>query len=212
MANPNPQHTPTDGLGVAAYVQLSGSSGSSVITNPSGGSTAHGGSVQGTNGQGIGATAGGSGSATTAPGFPNGQYALTLSVSAAGGFASSLAVTARLADVLNNTYTPVGNIVTVSYNNPSTDGDGDTPAWYNPSNFAGYSADIASVSEATVSAGNEVFTITALHPGQAIIECQFPTFDNTLGNGASGAVDGGSPMQQNPVNMIYAQVVVTVIP
>lgn len=202
MANPNPQHTPTDGLGVAAYITLSGSSGSSVIHNSSGGAN----QSNGNNGQGIGPGTAASGTKPVA------QYSLTLSVGAAGGFASSLAVTAALKDVGNNAYTPVGNIVTVSYNNPSTDGDGDTPAWYNPSNFSGYSADVASVSEASVSSGNEVFTITALNPGQAIIECQFPTFDNTLGNGATGATDGGSPMQQNPTNMIYAQVVVTVIP
>lgn len=209
MANPNPQHTPTDGLGVAAYVQLSGSSGSSVITNPSGGSTAHGGSVQGTNGQGIGATSGGSGSSTTAPGFPVAQYAVTLSVSAAGGYASSLAVTARLADVQNNTYTPVNTIVAKSYNNPSKG----SPAWYRPSNFAGYSADVASVSEASVSAGNEVFTITALNPGQAIVECAFPTFDNTLGNQEPQSPPSPpNPETLNPLMAIYAQVIVTVIP
>jgi hypothetical protein len=122
-----------------------------------------------------------------------------LSVSAAGGYASSLAVTARLADVQNNTYTPVGNVVAKSYNNPSAG----SPAWYRPSNFAGYSADVASVSEATVSSGNEVFTITALNPGQAIVECQFPTFDNT---------NGDYTQTGNPKDMIYVQVVCTVIP
>jgi hypothetical protein len=79
-------------------------------------------------------------------------------------------VTAQLKDVSNSAYTPVGNIVVKSYNNPSAG----SPAWYRPSNFAGYSADVASVSEATVSVGNEVFTITALHPGQAIVEVPVP--------------------------------------
>jgi len=189
MANPNPQHTPTDGLGVAAYITLSGSSGSSVITNTSGGAN----KTDGGNGQGVGAGTAASGSKPVA------QYALTLSVSAAGGYASSLAVTAALKDAQNNAYTPVNNIVVKSYNNPSA-GD---PAWYNPSNFAGYDPDVASATEPSVSAGNEVFTITALAPGQAIIECQFPTFDNTEGDSAGTG---------NPFDMIYVQVVVTVIP
>jgi hypothetical protein len=189
MSNPNPQHNPTDGLGVAAYVTLSGSSGSSVIENTSGGAN----KTDGGNGQGIGAGTAASGTKPVA------QYSLTLSVAAAGGFASSLAVTAALKDVANSAYSPVGNIVTKSYSNPSAG----SPAWYNPSNFTGYTADVASVTESTVSAGNEVFTITALAPGQAIIECQFPTFDNT---------DGDDTNTGNPRDMIYVQVVVTVIP
>ena len=199
MANPNPQHTPTDGLGVAAYVTLSGSSGSSVIYNSSGGAN----KSNGNNGQGIGPGTAASGH------FPVAQYSLTLSVSAAGGYASSLAVTAALVDVGNNAYTPVGTIVAKSYNNPSAG----SPAWYNPSNFAGYSADVASVSESGVSSSNEVFTITALNPGQAIVECAFPTFDNTLGNQEPQSPPSPpNPETLNPLMAIYAQVVVTVLP
>jgi len=191
MANPNPQHNPTDGLGVAAYINLSGSNGLSVITNPSGGSTVHPG-TNGGNGQGIGATAGSS--------FPQGQYALTLSVGANGGYETSLVCLATLVDVKDNAYSPVGEIVVKSYNNPSAG----SPAFYRPSNFAGYSADVASVSDtASISVGSESFVITALNPGQAIIEVQFPTFDNT---------EGDSSGTGNPFDMIYAQVVVTVIP
>lgn len=189
MANPNPQHNPTDGLNVAAYVTLSGTSGSSVIHNSSGGAN----KTDGGNGQGVGPGTAASGTKPVA------QYSLTLSVAAAGGYASSLAVTAALKDVINGAYTPVGNIVVKSYNNPSAG----SPSWYRPSNFAGYSADVASVTEATVSAGNEVFTITALAPGQAIVECQFPTFDNT---------NGDSSGTGNPFDMVYVQVVVTVLP
>lgn len=190
MANPTPQPTPTTGLNVAAYITLSGSSGSSVIHNSSGGANA----ANGANGQGIGPGTAASGTKPVA------QYSLTLSVAAAGGYVASLAVTAALKDVANSAYTPVGNIVVKSYNNPGVFG---TPAWYKPSNFAGYDANVASVSEATVSAGNEVFTITALAPGQAVIECQFPTFDNT--NGVSSGTG-------NPFDMVYVQVVVTVLP
>lgn len=188
MANPNPQHNPTDGLGVAAFVQLTGTN----LTNRSGGSLAHPGS-NGGNGQGIGATASsGSGAGT----FPVAQYALTQSLSAAGGFAATTQLAVVLKDVQNNTYSPTGSPVYKSYNNPGVSG---TPAWYKPSNgTAGpntYNPNVASVSGSGL--------ITALAVGQAIIEVQFPTFDNTEGD-SSGTGD--------PFDMIYAQIVVTVIP
>lgn len=188
--NPNPQHNPTDGLGVAAYVTLSGSNGNSTILNSSGGAN----KTNGNNGQGIGPGTAASGS------FPVAQYSLTLSVAAAGGYETSLVCLATLKDVANSPYSPVGEIVVKSYNNPSAG----SPTWYKPSNFAGYSADVASVSDtASISVGSESFVITALNPGQAIVEVQFPTFDNT---------NGDSTGTGNPVDMIYVQVVVTVIP
>src|SRR5208337_2500653 len=130
MANPNPQHTPTDGLGVAAYVQLSGSSGSSVIES-------NGAAFPG---QGTGAVPSGT--------RPVAQYGLTLSVSSAGGYVNSLAVLADLVDAQNNVYVPsdLDQFTAISYNNPSAG----SPAWYNPSNFAGYSADVASVAVAGI--------------------------------------------------------------
>jgi len=189
--NPNPQHNPTDGLGVAAYVTVSGSNGNSVINNSSGGAN----KTNGNNGQGIGPGTAASGN------FPVAQYSLTLSVGANGGYETALVCLATLKDVGNNAYSPVGSIVVKSYNNPSAG----SPTWYNPSNFAGYSADVASVSDtASISVGSESFVITALNPGQAIVEVQFPTFDNTNG-------DAGNE-QENPIDMIYVQIVVTVIP
>src|SRR5271166_404598 len=155
--NPNPQHVPTDGLGVAAYVHLSGSSGSSVIES-------NGAAFPG---QGTGAVPSGT--------RPVAQYGLTLSFSAAGGYASSLAATASLVDAQNNSYDPsdLDQFTAISYNNPSAG----SPSWYNPSNFAGYSADVASVSAAGISGSTSSITITALHPGQAIVEVAFATFD-----------------------------------
>ena len=200
--NPNPQHVPTDGLGVAAYVVLSGGTGASALSNHSGGSLGHPGS-NGGNGQGIGATEGGSSSVATAPGYPNAQYAITLSVSGAGTYETSAALTAGLVDVQNNPYDPsdLDQFTAVSYNNPSAG----SPSWYRPSNFAGYSADVASVVAAGISGSTAGITITALNPGQAIVEVAFATFDNTLGNTAQ-------PPADQPVMKIYVQVVVTVIP
>ena len=183
--NPSPQHTPTDGLGVAANIQLSGSSGSSVIEAPS---TAF-------PGQGNGASPSGT--------KPVAQYGLTLSVSAAGGYASSLAVTADLVDAQNNPYIPsdLDQFVAVSYNNPSAG----SPSWYRPSAQSGYSADVASASAAGISGSTSSVTISALHPGQAIVEVAFATFDNTLGNTAQ-------PPADLPANKIYVLVIVNVIP
>lgn len=187
--NPNPQHTPTDGLGVAAYITLTGGTGSSALTNRSGGSLVHPG-TNGGDGQGIGATSGGV--------YPNAQYAITLSVSAAAGYETTAALLAQAVDAQDNLYAPNGNFTATSYNNPSAG----SPAWYKPSNFAGYSADVASV----VASGYEdgVISITALHPGQAIVEVAFPTFDNTIGTDTQA--------EDEPTMFIYAQVVVTVIP
>lgn len=188
--NPSPQHTPTDGLGVAAYVHLSGSSGSSVIE------------AVGTafSGQGNGASASGT--------KPNAQYGLTLSVSAAGGYASSLAATASLVDVQNNSYDPsdLDQFTAISYNNPSAG----SPSWYRPSagtsgGSASYNADIASAVAAGISGSTSSVTITALNPGWAVVEVAFATFDNTLGNTAQ-------PPADQPVQKIFVQVLVQVIP
>jgi hypothetical protein len=197
MANPNPQHNPTDGLGVAAYVVLSGGTGTSALSNPSGGNLGHPG-TQGTNGQGIGATEGGSTSVATAPGFPSAQYAITLSLSAAGTYETAAVLTAALVDVKNNSYSPVGNFTAYSYNNPAAG----SPAWYKPSNFAGYSADVCSA--AASSTNDATITITGLHLGTGIVEVAFPTFDNTIGTDTQA--------EDEPTMFIYVQVIVTVIP
>ena len=197
MANPNPQHVPTDGLGVAAYVVLSGGTGASALSNPSGGALGHPG-TNGANGQGIGATEGGSNSVATAPGFPVAQYAITLSLSAAGTYETVAVLTAAAVDAKNNSYSPSGNFTATSYNNPSAG----SPAWYKPSNFAGYSADVCSV--AASSTNDATITITALHLGQGIVEVAFPTFDNTIGTDAQAELE--------PQEFVYVQVIVTVIP
>src|ERR1035438_1232632 len=98
MANPNPQHNPTDGLNVAAYVQVTGTN----VTNCSGGA----GSAQGLTGfplgQGIGAA--------PSSHHPVAQYALTLSLGArtVNGvvYAATCQLTTLLKDVANTTYTP----------------------------------------------------------------------------------------------------------
>ncbi len=199
MANPNPQHVPTDGLGVAAYVTLSGGTGASALSNPAGGALGHPGAVASPiNGQGIGATEGKTSSVSTAPGFPVAQYAITLSLSAASTYETTAVLTAALVDVQNNAYSPVGNFTATSYNDPAAG----SPAWYKPSNFAGYNASVASA--VASSTNGATITVTALAVGQAVIEVAFPTFDNTLGTDPQAELE--------PDNFIYVQVLVTVIP
>jgi|GEM_PF-4437172 hypothetical protein len=196
MSNPNPQHNPTDGLGVAAYVQVTGTN----ITNcASGGLTvateATANDTRGLNGQGYGAVA-----SSSKPVGANAQYALTLSLGGKtyGGtvYSDTCQLTTVLKDVHDVTYVSwVGSPVYKSYNDPQAD----SPAWYKPSPFAGYNANVASVSATGL--------ITGLAVGQAVIEVQFPFCDF-----ASSSLDP-EPTQNSgdPVMMVYCQVLVTVV-
>jgi hypothetical protein len=198
MANPNPQHNPTDGLAVAAYVQVTGGDAGNQLTNLSLGAA----KVQGTTGaplgQGIGA---GMGSTN----HPQAQYHLTLSLAhnLVNGvqYIATCQLTTVIKDVANTTYTPrIGSPVYKSYGDP-------VGAWYNPSNGisgngllanqVAYSALVASVSLTGL--------ITALHVGQCIVEVQFPVFDNVM----TPETDHDTA---DPTQMIYAQIVVDVIP
>jgi hypothetical protein len=53
------------------------------------------------------------------------------------------------------------------------------------------------------STNNGVGTIVARNVGQTVVECQFPTFANT---------EGTSSQTGDPFDMIYAQIIVTVVP
>ena len=196
MANPNPQHNPTDGLNVAAYVQVTGTN----IANVNGGglivateATYPGTVAAPALGQGFGAVASTS--------HPVAQYSLYLSLSSKSIYGVQLHNTCQLTtvlkDVANTTYSPVGSPVYKSYGYPGA------AAWYNPSMYSdatstspAYAVNIASVSGSGL--------ITAVAQGQCIVEVQFPTFDDVM-----------TPEQDhdtsNPTMMIYAQILVTVV-
>jgi len=189
MANPNPQHNPTDGLAVAAYVQVTGTN----VTNNSGGAGAAQGTVGFPLGQGIGAA--------PSTKHPVAQYELTLSLGSktVNGvvYSNTCQLTTVVKDVANTTYSPVNSPVYKSYGNP-------VGGFYNPSNAVSGNGLLAnqvaySALTASVSAGG---LVTALHVGQTIVDVQFPVFDNTLGNEST---------MGNPKNMIYIQIVVNVI-
>jgi hypothetical protein len=205
MANPNPQHNPTDGLAVAAYVQVTSSNerGPSNLTNPANGgltvsteATAH--DATGLNGQGYGAVAGAN--------HPQAQYQLQLSLSnkTIGGviYSNTSQLTAVIKDVANTTYTPrIGSPVYKSYGAPATGG------FFNPSNAisgngllanqVAYNARVASVSATGL--------VTARAVGQCIVEVQFPVFDNVM----TPETDADTA---DPTQMIYVQIVVNVVP
>ena len=199
MANPNPQHVPTDGLNVAAYVQVTGTN----ITNCAGGgltiaTEATANDTTGLNGQGYGAVA-----SSSKPVGAVAQYALRLSLSGKtiGGtvYASTCQLNTVLKDVHNAAYTGIQSPTYKSYNDPLAG----NPAWYRPSNGqAGpetYNPNVASVSSAGL--------ITAIAVGQAIIEVQYPTFDFV-----QSSLDPEPTKQSgDPVMMIYCQIVVTVV-
>jgi len=212
MANPNPQHNPTDGLNVAAFVQVTGTN----ITNCNGGgltvaneATYPGTEVAPGNGQGYGAVAG---VRATPPGtsYPVAQYALQLSLGAKTYLGTAYAATCQLAvqlkDVANTTYSTTTTPTYKSYGNPGTVGpNGRAYSNYSDttSTSPAYSANIASVSGSGL--------ITGLAIGQCIVEVQFPTFD--FNGGITSTNPEGEPTQASgdPVMMIYAQILVQVV-
>lgn len=203
MANPNPQHNPTDGKGVAAFVQITGTN---VSNCANGGLTvAQEGTpndTTGLNGQGYGAV--------SSANHPVAQYQVQLSRSGKtiGGtvYASTVQLTTVLKDVANTTYTPVGTPVYRSYGDPANKA-ATPPAWYKPSRGTSggitgntsYDENVASVSSSGL--------VTARANGQTIIEVAFPTFDNTLGTDAQVA----NGITAEPKNFIYAQLITNVV-
>jgi hypothetical protein len=202
-----PSSNPTTGLGVAAYVHVSG-----VNVTPAGGLTG------GPTNDPIGPTSGfpqGQGTgAVPSTGHPVAQYALTLSLSGATVdgvlYASSAELTASVVDCANTAQTGAYEVDAVweAYCAPAPNTEG----WYRPNNFVppGKSP---KYDAATVILGTPYGTydadvvVTANAVGQCIVEAQWPTFDNDLGDN-----DGYARPTETPIMMIYAQVVVTVIP
>lgn len=203
-----PSSNPTTGLGVAAYVQVTGPN-----VQPAGGLTgaptndAIGGATSGyPQGQGSGAS--------PSANHPVAQYSLTLSLTGktVNGvkYNSSAELVAVLKDVANTTIVNGGynqtDVVWEAYCAPAPNTEG----WYRPNNgTAGPNTYNACV--VTLGAGYGTYdadvVVTANAVGQCIVEAQFPTFDNTLGDN-----DGYNIPEQTPVMMIYAQIIVTVIP
>jgi hypothetical protein len=162
MANPNPAHNPTDGLGSAVYVHVTGTN----LTNRSGGgltvaSEATYAGTSAANGQGYGAI----GNVTNRPNF---QYALTLSLSsklvAGVQYSNACTLTTTITDVAGTTYSQVGS--------PTYKTLCPQSAPLRPSSTN--SPDIIATCSSNV--------VTAVAVGQVVLEVTFPTFDQVGGN------------------------------
>ena len=159
--------------------------------------------VSGTNLGNCSQPVGGAGQGTGAipsANHPVAQYALTLSLASKTisgvAYHNTCQLTTTIKDVANTTFSGTNSPVYKSYANPSG-------GFYNPSVFTppsgspAYSGQIASVSGGGL--------ITALAVGQCIIEVQFSTFDDVQ----TPATNTGTA---NPWQMIYAQIVLNVVP
>lgn len=134
----------------------------------------------------------------------NNVYKVTLSVAnsnAVTGVYGTVAVTASLYDLAGSFQSIAGSVTAISYNFLPTASSGTQESYPVPNATVGAVASVGAVS-ITASAG--VATITPLNAGQAVIEFEYPF----AGNGEG--LTGGSLLQQN--DMVYAQVLVTVVP
>jgi hypothetical protein len=150
MANPSPAHNPTDGLGSAVYVQLSGTNVIPYLT-PS-------------------------------ANHPNpAHYSVTLSLSGAGGFASSVVITPSLVDVSDAAYAATAaSWVYNSYNNPQVTEASFQTGPGNPTNLDPKPTQTAKLCSVSASGASTV-TVTGLSYGKAVIEVVYPTFDGSEG-------------------------------
>jgi hypothetical protein len=120
------------------------------------------------------------------------EYTMILSKSGASGYDVFVNLTLAAKDVKGGIYNPQGNFFVRNPANPSAG----SPAFYKPSNFAGYTADVFSAVASGTNNSNVL--VTALAVGEGTLELCFPTFDNT---------EAGSTPE-----MVYAKLDVTVIP
>jgi hypothetical protein len=200
-----PSSNPTTGLGVPCYVHVSGTN-----VQPAGGitgapsNTAIGGSGGFPQGQGSGAS-------PSKPSSPVAQYSLTLSLSGKTingvAYHNSCALVGAVVDV-SDTVIPtseytLANFIWEAYQSFSSD------LWYRPNAGAAgpntYNGQVVSLGASYGTYDVDV-VVTAKNVGQCVVECQYPTFDNSLGDNS-----GYNPEEDTPVMMIYAQIIVTVV-
>ena len=173
--------TATSGLGIPAFIELSGSGVSNA--NPETPS---------------GALVGG-----------NNTYEVTLSLSSAGGHASNVSVTAALYDLGANEQTSSPQTAYAnSYNAEPTSYSGTIESYPAPKAQVGEVATVGSVTNSD--SGSFSATVTAENEGQAVVEFAYPAFGNSVGSIGSGPVSGSNTLNW-PKNMIYAQLLVNVV-
>jgi hypothetical protein len=168
---------PTNGIGKALFVKLSGKQVTNA--NPE---------------QSSGALVGG-----------NNTYKVTLSVAnsnATTGVYGTVAVTASLYDLAGTFQSIAGSVTAISYNFlPTAAGSGTQESYPVPNATVGA---VASVGSVTYSGSVASAVITPLNPGQAVCEFEYPFAGNS-----EGLIGGSLPLQND---MVYAQILVTVVP
>jgi len=142
----------------------------------------------------------------------NNTYKVTLSLTAAGGNASSVAVTAQLVDNLNvNQTSSPGTPEANSYNANPVLASGTQESYPAPNATVGEVATVGAVTNN--SNGTFSATVTAQNKGQAVVEFEYPFGANTAGTIAGGHSDGvyNTSGFVWPKNQVYAQLLVTVV-
>jgi len=190
MANPSPQHTPTDGLGTAVAITLLGLGpvltkvGSQVALSPGNRVGGH-------------------------------QYAVSLSVAGvptAPVVYSSVTIQPLVVDISGLTFTSaISNINTGALSNKVK-----ARVYESPANGVTGKEIVYLTTNNLGVASQDTFTLTAINPGQAIVEFYFPAFDGQVtatspsygaNNPASVESDAGVASDGD---FIYSQVMVTV--
>ena len=203
-----PSSNPTNGLGVPCYVHVAG-----INVQNSGGLTGGptndpiGGSSSGyPQGQGSGPQTGAAGKNQ-----PVAQYSLTLSLSGKTingvAYDKSCGLVGSVVDVsgttIPNSEYNLANFIWTAYQSYSAD------TWYRPNaGTAGpntYNGQVLSLGSSYGTYDADV-VVTANAVGQCVLECSYPTFDNSLGDNT-----GYNPEEKTPDMAIYAQLVVTVV-
>lgn len=211
-----PIPTPTNGVGAALAVSLTGTNLIQLGTQVQGSVTTQNAAAPGTNfpawfsgagipGRSFAAVPGaGQGSVGTgAAGATDGsqQYAVTLSLTSKGGFNPTIALTTTIVDTQNNTIAQ-GALppVIVSFASPTTVSN----SHWNPSTAnTGFPIPTNSNGQVVTISGS---TITAVGVGQAYVEVEYPFASNTLTNMSGDSQD--PVVRQN----VRANVLVQVIP
>ena len=156
--------TATSGLGIPAFIELSGSGVSNA--NPETPS---------------GALVGG-----------NNTYEVTLSLSSAGGHSSTVSVTAELFDLAGTEQLSPQTAFANSYNAQPTSSSGTQESYPVPKATVGQVATVGSVTNA--GSGTFSATVTAENEGQAVVEFAYPAFGNSVGSIGSGPVSGSNTL------------------
>ena len=142
---------------------------------------------------------------------PVAQYSLTLSLSGKTingvAYDKSCGLVGSVVDVsgttIPNSEYNLANFIWEAYQSYSAD------TWYRPNaGTAGpntYNGQVVSLGASYGTYDADV-VVTAVSVGQCVVECQYPTFDNSLGDNT-----GYNPEEKTPDMMIYAQIVVTVV-